>query len=436
MKSSFQTILVIVFAVVFGAAVLIFSGLINIGGGGTNTTTPQGTVVIWGIIPDNSLAAYLNNFNIGSNEYTISYAYHSPETLEQDLIVALANDTPPDLVIYSSELFSSFKDKLYTVPYAAYSERMYRDTNVDGAQVFLSREGLLGFPLVVDPLVVYYNKDILSKANLVVPPTTWSAMQQTIRLLTTRDARNGLVQTTIGLGTALNVDHAKDILSALFLQTGNSIITFDPQVNKNAVVLAAAPSGISEPPTAQALKFYTSFSDPTNSNYSWNNALPSTRTQFLASRSAFYIGRASELFLIQSQNPNLNFDVSPLFQTDADARPVTFGSYLAVGMMKNAPNPVAAYAAATFISSSASIDALSKSLSLPPVRRDLLQIQQSDPYVSVFFRAALSTFAWPDPQPARSDDIFRTMIVDVTSGKSDPTTAVNTATRELQSILR
>ncbi len=436
MKSSFQTILVIVFIIIFGVAVIAFSGLLSSGAKKSSSTTPTGTVVFWGIAPQNLIQAYLDNFNIGSTDYTIQYTEHNPATLSQDLIVALANGTPPDIILYSSELFNQFKDKLYPIPYSTYTERTFRDTNIDGAQIFLAKDGVLGIPLTVDPIVVYYNKDILAKSNFVVPPTTWSTMQKTIPLLTKRDARNVITESTIALGTTNNVDHFRDILSALFLQTGNSIITTDTSSDKGTVVLAAAAPGSTNTPTAQALDFYTSFANPTSTNYSWNSSLPNSLNEFLAGKSAFYIGRASELFTIQAQNPNLNFDVSELFQTTTTTRPITFGSFMAVGILKSAPNFPAAYAAAIYLGTGASVDALSKSLSLPPVRRDLLLVQQTNPYVSVFFKAALAAFSWPDPNPDQTASTFVNMVSAVTSGKSDAVSAIYEANRNLQSSLR
>ncbi|MDB5188700.1 MAG: protein of unknown function with transrane region, partial [Candidatus Nomurabacteria bacterium] len=188
-------------------------------------------------------------------------------------------------------------------------------------------------------------------------------------------------------------------------------------------------------PAEQALNFYTSFANPANTNYTWGNALPDGLQNFLAGKSAFYIGRASELFSIQSQNPNLNFDVTQLFQSTGATRPITYGSFIAAAVMKNAPNFNAAYAAAAALSSSAEIDTLSKQFSLPPVRRDLLQVAQSNPYVSVFFKAALSAFSWPDPNPDSTDTIFRAMINNVNSNTTDTQTAIYDATRDLQSSI-
>lgn len=432
MKSSFQTILLIVFGVVFAGAVLVFSGLISFGSKKVSTTTPTGTVRMWGTVPQNTMRSYLDAAGIGNGDYTVVYAEHGVKSLKQDLIVALANNVQPDLLLYPSEMLTQLKDVLYVVPYAAYPERTFRDTNIDGAQLFLTKDGLLGFPLVVDPLVVYYNKDLLAKANFVIPPQTWNDLKTAVPLLTTKDIRNKLTQSAIGLGTATNVSHIEDILAAMFLQTGNGIVSYDPVRDSTQVTLGAIPNGAVVAPTAQALEFYTSFSNPTNSNYSWNTALPTSLAQFLAGKSVFYIGRASELFTIQAQNPNLNFDVMELFQTGANTRTVTFGSFLAVDMLKKAPNPVAAYAAASTLATTANVDALSKALSLPPVQRSLLLSQQSNPYVSVFFKAALSAFGWLNPDAAQTQTVFKDMVTAVTSGKSDAGSAVHDASRELQ----
>ncbi len=431
MKSSFQTIIIIVFIAAFVVAVIAFSGIL--GGSTTNNTStePTGQVVVWGIFSSEIMSRYVSDFNAEGNGYTLLYEQHAPETFYQDLIVALANNTSPDVVIFSSEIFSQFKDKLYTIPYQAYTERTFRDTNVDGAQIFLTKEGVVGLPLTVDPLVVYYNKDILSSQNFVIPPRTWTNLAASVPILTKRTAQNTISQSTIALGEADNISHYRDILSALFLQTGNSIVSTDPTTGAVVTALTNGGSSTGGLPTADALTFYTGFANPTSASYSWNRSLPESLQQFLAGKSAFYIGRASELFTIQAQNPNLNFDVMELFQPSNAARAVTYGSYIAVGVMKSAPNFTAAYAAAGAMASPEGVDAISKRFSLPPARRDLLLVAQQDPYVSVFFRAALSTFSWPDPNMTTTKSVFRGMIQNVNSGRSDAQTAIYEATRDL-----
>lgn len=433
MKFSFQTILIIVFIAAFLVAVIVFSGLLSSGSTTSESTEPTGQVVIWGVLPNTTMQTYITDFNNSNLGYRVYYEEHRPESMYQDLIFALANNAAPDLVVYSSEIFSQFKDKLYTIPYQAYSERTYRDTNIDGAQIFLTPEGTIGFPLLIDPLVVYYNKDILAAQNFVTPPRTWNTLLQANTLLTKRTTQGTISQSMIALGETTNVPHYRDILSALFLQTGNTIVTTDKVTGAIQSTLTTG-SGLdgAVSPTTQALLFYTNFANPTNSAYSWNRSLPDALQHFLAGRSAFYIGRASELFSIQAQNPNLNFDVMELFQSPAATRSVTYGSFLGVGVMKAAPNFTAAYAALTKMSSPADVDALSKRFSLPPARRDLLLVGQQNPYISVFFKAALATFSWPDQNSTRTKNAFRDMIQKVNSGSTDPQLAIYEASLDLQ----
>ncbi len=436
MKSPFQTILVVIFVAAFVLAIAVFSGLFS-SNRKTTSSAPQGNVLVWGVLPQEHMERYVNNFfNSADLGYTMTYVEHTPDRFTQDLVVALANGTPPDVLIFSSELFSQIKERLYTIPFEAYSERFYRDTNIDGSQLFLTPQGVAAIPLLVDPLVVYYNKDLMAAANFVVPPTGWNDVASSIPLFLRKDFRNNIVQTAIALGEWSNVVNSKDILATLFLQSGNPIIINDAITNLGRATLTDRPQGAQESLTGNALSFFTNFSNPVSTVYSWNRALPSSRDMFLSGRSAFYIGRASELFILQSQNPNLNFDVMEMFQPEGAVRPVTFGSFIAVGVLKNAPNFPAGFATAGTIASKQSVDDISKRLSLPPAQRDLLLMQQNNPYVAVFFKAALSSFTWPDPSPFESEAIFRDMIQNVTSGRLDIDSALYEANNDLQSLIR
>jgi ABC-type glycerol-3-phosphate transport system substrate-binding protein len=437
MNKSFQTFLVVGFAAAFVIAVAVFSGLFS-----KNTTKtsskPSGQVVIWGVLPRDAMQTYIDNFNVSGAGYTMLYVQHDPQGLYQDLITALANGVQPDLILFNSEIYSQFKDKLAVIPFAVTSERTYRDTYIDGAQLFLQNDGMIGYPLVVDPLVVYYNKDLLAAKNFVVPPVTWNDLTQTIPLFVKRATDGSITQSAIGLGTENNVDHSRDILSALFLQTGDPIVTYNASLKRYYTVLGTSTTNDPTKPSAdsQALTFYTSFSDPTSAVYSWNRSLQSSLNQFLAGKSVFYIGRASELFKIQQQNPNLNFDVEELFQPDVNTRHITFGSFYGIGVLKAGRNQIAAYTALTQLASGASIDFFSKATSLPPTRRDLLLVQQNNPYVAIFFKAALGSFAWPDPNPAATESVFSAMITNVTSGKTSVTSALYEANQDIQNEIR
>lgn len=429
MKTSFQTGIIIVFSIAFVIAVAVFSGIFS--SNSNQADKIQGTVVAWGILPESVMNGYISDFNARGGDYTVAYTEIPAKDLAQTLTVALANGYPPDVLFLSSETFEQFKDKLYTIPFSVLSERTYRDTNVDGAQIFLNTEGTYAIPLVVDPLVVYYNKDILASAVYALPPRTWNDLVDAVPRLTKRSPTGAITQSTIALGDPVNVSHFKDILSALFIQSGNPIVAYDASIGVYETVLDGGA------PIDGAVDYFNSFADPSSGSYSWNRSFPKSIDMFIAGKTAFYIGRASELFTIQSQNPNLNFDVMELFQPQEAVRPLTFGSFTGVSLMKSAPNFTTAYAFVAELSGSfALVDDLSKRLSLPPVRRDLILQTQQNPYVSTFFKAALGSFAWYDPNAVGTENALYDMINTIISGRSDTMSAINEAQRKIQSYVQ
>ncbi len=433
MKLPFQTIVLAAFIVIFLVAILVFSGLFSTG----NSNTEQsigGQVVVWGTLPSSNIQTFFNDFNMNNTNMALLYIQRNPDTLYQDLMMSIADGVAPDLILFNSENFTQFKDKLYMIPYQAYSERMFMDTNIDGAQIFLAPQGVVGFPLLVDPMVVYYNKDILASSNFVNPPHTWNSLVQTIPILTKRTSQHTISQSTIALGEVDNVRHFRDILSTLFLQTGNGIVSINQNTGRASSTLIIDSISGEISPIEQALSFYTNLANPTNVTYSWHKNLPESMDYFISGRSAFYIGRASEIFTIRDKNPNLNFDVMEMFQTSSNTRPVTYGSFIGVGVLRSSSNFNTAYMVAGMLAEVDNIDSLSKILSIPPVRKDLLRIAQSDPYVSIFFRAAISSFSWPDPNPVKTRQIFRDMINNINSGRFDINRALNEVAREFQNV--
>lgn len=435
MKFSFQTILIGIFLIAFVVAILIFSGVIGTGATKKSSQAITGSILVWGSYRQDIIQPYFDKLNIQNTALAIRYEEHSTDTFATDLIAAIANGTAPDLVLSDSQHLFSFRDKLYTIPFSTYNERLYRDTFVDGAAVFLNKDGVLAIPLVVDPLVLYYNKDILAGQSYVVPPTTWTGLVQSLPRFVKKDARGVITQTSIGLGEADNVDHFKDILSALFLQTGNSIVAFNKtnQLYESKIGFNTANGDLA---TAKALDFYTGFANQASSSFAWTRSLPSSLDMFLSGKSAFYIGRASELFTIQARNPNLSFDVTNIFQTEGAPRPITFGVFDAVGLLKSTRNFPAAYNVEGIITSKEFTSYLSKALSLPPARRDLLLEQQQNPYIQVYFKAALSAFAWPDVNNNATETVFRNMIRAVNSGRANASQAIYEASNDLQSAIK
>ncbi|NJO89569.1 MAG: extracellular solute-binding protein [Chloroflexia bacterium] len=68
------------------------------------------------------------------------------------------------------------KSFIYETPYTSYPEKSFRDSFIEGAEVFLGKEGIVAFPIVVDPLVMYFNKNMLTNEGLSIPPANWDEL--------------------------------------------------------------------------------------------------------------------------------------------------------------------------------------------------------------------------------------------------------------------
>src|SRR5690606_35375097 len=74
-----------------------------------------------------------------------------------------------------------------------------------------------------DPLILYYNRAILSSHRVVNAPSTWEAVSGLALTITQRDDRGTVGRSLIALGEYQNVRNARAILSLLLMQAGNSI---------------------------------------------------------------------------------------------------------------------------------------------------------------------------------------------------------------------
>jgi ABC-type glycerol-3-phosphate transport system substrate-binding protein len=266
------------------------------------------------------------------------------------------------------------------------------------------------------------------------PPGFWDEFFVLSPRLTVRDQASNIVRSFVALGEYQNVSHAKDILSALILQTGNPII--GRTANGQFVSALTERFDFLEPPALAALRFYTEFSNPVKSVYSWNRALPNARTSFASGDLAIYFGFASEYALLRSTNPNLNFDVAAFPRSrDAD-RPITFGNVMGFAIPRGATDANAAFEVAQALTENPQIAHFSELTGLPPVRRDLLAEVPSDSIGPVFYGSALAARSWIDPNPEATNGIYQRMIESTTSGRARLNEAIDTAHAELNNLLR
>ncbi|MFZ2886875.1 MAG: extracellular solute-binding protein, partial [Minisyncoccia bacterium] len=302
---------------------------------------------------------------------------------------------------------------------------------VEAAKPFLAPDGVLAVPLLVDPFVLYWNRDVFANAGLAKPPVYWDELQPAARAISMKNDAGSLTQSTIALGEYSNIAHAKNIIGTLILQAGGPVTARD-NVGTLQPSLQSRTGTIAQP-AQSALSFYTSFSNPSQDIYSWNRSQKLSTEAFSSGDLAMYVGLASEEPLLRLQNPNLNFGIAPLPQIRESERSVSGGYAYAFAVPRTATNPGGALTAAYLIASPEGSKALALALGMSSARRDVLSepAQGND---DLFNKMTIITRLWEDPDPFETDRIFRDMIESITSGAARIGEAVQRADAAMREI--
>ncbi|MHB8709985.1 MAG: extracellular solute-binding protein [Minisyncoccota bacterium] len=404
--------------------------------GNTSKNNTVGTVVIWGTLPKANMQTFLTA--AGQADQTlkaVSYVQKDLATLPNDLSAAIATGNAPDLVLASQEELVALTKFIAPLTSATLPASTFVNTFVqEGGLLAVPGGGYYGIPFLIDPIVLFSNRTILSSNGIAKPPATWEAMtglSSNITVLTpTRQITRGL----IALGTYDNIHDARGILSTIFLQAGIPISSYAASGSLVASLGERTASGV--PPGQAVISFYTQFADPSKVSYTWNASLPDSEQEFLAGDLALYLGYASEARFISQANPNLNFDVTFAPQpATADAKNV-YGLMYAFMIPNGAKNASGAYQAAALLTNPEEQIAAASATGLAPATLNQLAQRPADPVGAVAYAEALYASGWLSPTPADTDSVFSSMIGNVISGRSQISTALSSAGQTLTSLLQ
>jgi multiple sugar transport system substrate-binding protein len=435
--SKFQLIFLSIFVVAIVMAVGVFA--FNKASSGQRTN-----VVIWGTLPDQTMQTFLHRQEITTaftaKKVTVTYVAKPAETFDREVVEAIASGKGPDAIFITQDAALQYLDKVVPIPYTTFPERTFKDPQtgyVQEAELFLTSQGIEALPFTIDPMVMYWNRTLFTNAGISNPPTLWSQLyipDGVISKINKIDVNHNILKTALALGTYNNIYHAKDIMSLLMFQAGSPIVSRDATgvlQNTLSALNNVAVKGGSE----AALSFYTQFADPAKNIYSWNTALPLSRDAFTAGDLALYFGYASELNNLYARNPNLNFDVAPIPQSQSSATNVTFGKVYGLAILKSAKNVTATANALVALTTSASQAVWSSISGYPPVTRDLLAQKPTGTFMPVFYTAALQSQGWLDPNRSATDAIFSNMVDSVLSGGKQPAEALQIGSSRMIQLL-
>ena len=401
---------------------------------GSSSSKSVGALTIWGTLPAPAMSTILGDLKQTHQEYAkVRYVERSPETFDADLADALASGSGPDIVIITEEQILTNRNKLQVIPFKTIPERTYKDSYVSIGELFLTPEGTYGIPILVDPLVLYYNRTAISRAGFSSPPATWEEVLGATPALTQKNGST-ILKSAIALGTYENNRNARAIISLLLLQSGNNI-TESSARGIESLLRSNPTQSTSATPAESAINFYTQFADPAKIVYSYNRGLPDARTTFIAGDTALYVGFASEYSFLKEANPNLDFDMTSIPAPQTAVSRADYAHVYAFAIPKATQNVPAAYQTAAALASASSIQKLAGALGIAPALRSLLSGRTNDANADVYYPLTLISKGWLSPAPATTDRIFAGMIISVTSGTKTVSTALKDADDALTAAL-
>lgn len=428
---TFQIVVIGIFSVMLILGFLGFSGKIPLPL--SKKDINYGEVTLWGTLPLSAMQTLIAD-KIGSQGVvTIKYVEKNAMSFDRDFVEALARGKGPDIIFLSQDAIARNLDKLSLIPYQSLTERDFKNIFLQEGELFLRPEGIVALPFTLDPLVMYWNRDIFTNAGIVVPPSSWKSFYDLAPKVTARDRGGNISRSLVSFGEYRNVSHAKEILSLLIMQAGSPIVA----VQNGIPVVSLVPSGDvrAENPVISAIRFFTEFSKQDKDSYSWNRSLPSSRTMFESGDLATYFGYASEYQSIRQRNPHLNFDVTVVPQAENTPTKLTFGQMSGIAIVRASANPQGALQAAFILSGKGFVDGVAALTSLPPVRRDSVSVRPTDAILSVFYDSAIIARAWYDPSASETNVLFMNMIDDITSRKLTMPQALMTAQSSLSKLI-
>lgn len=413
----FELALVIIFTVLLVLSlVLISTHKASTNATASGLTGVIGTVQIWGTLPDYGVEPILEELRDEDDKYDfVTYKYIQADQFDAELLAALADGEGPDIILTSQEKLVDMRKRIQPISYESLPLPDIQNLYVDGAGIFALSDGMYAYPIAIDPLMMYWNKDIIATEGFLAAPTTWEEFVNTMFPdLIKRDFSRTIERGVIAMGEYDNVRNAFGALSALIIQGGTEIVT-ETASDKYLIKIRSSVSG--DDPLVAAADFYTRFSKPSNALYSWNRSYEEDRSEFTGGNLAFYLGYGSEALLVEKLNPNLSFGLAEIPQGESATVRRTYARFYGLSLLNSADNKNGAKNIMLTLSSAVVAPKIAISCSMVPAHRSAISAGSNNIYGRATYKSATIARGWLNPNLEVSNDIFKTMTEDINENR-------------------
>jgi ABC-type glycerol-3-phosphate transport system substrate-binding protein len=407
-------------AIIFIGLIVISLVLLSMYKRPASTDGPAvGRVTIWGVLPEEAVSGIIDGLIEVDKVYEqVSYREIEPVNFNDELVNALADRQGPDLMLLSHEQLVEMRRRIQPISYESFPLRDIQNIYIDGAQIFALSDGLYAYPVAVDPLVMYWNRDIVTTDGFLEAPATWEQMiNEYLPTLIRRNPDRSITRSVVALGEYGNVRNGFGIISMLLMQAGTKGV-IDDGGRTYRIELNQAINNSGEPLRVVA-DFYTRFSKPTNSLYSWNRSFSSDLDRFISGELVFYFGYASEGPEIERRNPNLNFDIAEVPQGAESTVRRTYGRFYGLAALRSSDNLVGASTMLQVLGSQENSNKIAQGSRMAPTFRSSVSAGSDDIFGRISYKSAAITYAWLNPRLEGVDQIFKTMTEDINENRSN-----------------
>ncbi len=378
----------------FILAILLFNIFKNKG------VTKQVTLKYWGLWEEESVMnGIIADFEAKNPNIKVEYKKNLKDGYGGRLSGRLAKsgeiEDVPDIFRIHNTWIPSFRDNLAVVPKETVTKIGLDTDFFDVYKSDLMESGeYLSVPLMYDGLVMFYNPELLDKAQVQVPNNWWDLKKSAVKM-TERDESGKIKVAGVALGLVENVDHWSDILGLMIKQNG---------VNLSIV------SSDNEKKLKDVLDFYTLFK---TSDRVWDETLPNSTQYFASGNLAFYFGPSWRIFDIQALNPNLKFEVASMPQlpttssvstdkigAEAELTNIHWSTYWTEGVNNKSKYQKEAWKFLEFLSSAESLekmyqaDSQIRSFGQIYPRKSMVEKISSNPKIKPFVDTANKATSW------------------------------------------
>jgi multiple sugar transport system substrate-binding protein len=334
----------------------------------------------WGLWEsDATMKSILDQYEADNPGVKINYIQQKSTDYRDRLQTALQNGSGPDLFRFHQTWVPMLKNDLATIPSSIYSESEYESIFYPVINASLkSSKGLVGIPLMIDGLGLYYNQRLLASAGQSAPQS-WDELRRTAKQLTV--VQNGVIERAgISLGTTGNVEHWSDILAVMMLQNAANLKSPNNRLGQDA------------------LEFYTIFN---RVDKVWDDTLPTSTYAFATGKVAMMIAPSWRAHDVLAINPNLEFAVAPVPQLHETN--ISWSSFWAEGVSNKTTQAKqqAAWKLLKYLSEKeslrqwyAGISGSARRFGEPFPRVDMADQLIADPIVGAYIKQAPAAQSW------------------------------------------